>query len=46
MRKYYDVSHYGNLMIAYNAMPPYPEWSDDWAAVWERAPRAATSRIS
>jgi hypothetical protein len=24
-------------MIAWNAMPPDPEWSlDDWAAVWER----------
>ena len=22
-------------MIAYNALPPYPEWSDDWAEVWE-----------
>lgn len=36
LRQYYDVSHYGNFMIAYNAMPPYPEWSDDWAAVWSQ----------
>ena len=21
-------------MIAYNALPPYPEWSEDWAAIW------------
>jgi uncharacterized protein len=36
LRKYYDVGHYGNFMIAYNALPPYPEWSGDgWAAIWE-----------
>ena len=35
LRHYYDVAHYGNFMIAYNALPPYPEWSEDWAAVWE-----------
>ena len=23
------------MMVAWNALPPYPEWSDDWAAVWE-----------
>jgi len=34
LRQYYDVGHYGNFMIAYNAMPPYPEWSEDWAAIW------------
>jgi putative CocE/NonD family hydrolase len=34
LRQYYDVSSYGNFMIAYNALPPYPEWSDDWADVW------------
>lgn len=34
LRQYYDVSHYGNFMIAYNALPPYPEWSEDWAGVW------------
>ena len=36
LRKYYDVGHYGNFMIAYNALPPYPEWSGgDWATIWE-----------
>jgi uncharacterized protein len=36
LRKYYDVGHYGNFMIAYNALPPYPEWSGgDWATLWE-----------
>ncbi len=36
LRKYYDVFYYGNFMIAYNALPPYPEWSGgDWAAIWE-----------
>ncbi len=34
LRQYYDVSFYGNFMVAYNALPPYPEWSDDWASVW------------
>lgn len=36
MRLYYDPGLYGNMMIAYNAMPSYPEWSGgDWARVWE-----------
>jgi len=36
LRKYYDVGHYGNFMIAYNALPPYPEWAgEDWATIWE-----------
>jgi uncharacterized protein len=36
LRKYYDVGHYGNFMIAYNALPPYPEWSGaEWSAIWE-----------
>jgi putative CocE/NonD family hydrolase len=35
MRKYYDVTSYGNMMAAWNALPPYPEWSDDWAALWQ-----------
>jgi predicted acyl esterase len=36
LRKYYDVGHYGNFMIAYNALPPYPEWAGgDWATIWE-----------
>jgi putative CocE/NonD family hydrolase len=36
LRKYYDVGYYGNFMIAYNALPPYPEWAGgDWAEIWE-----------
>lgn len=35
MRQYYDVSFYGNFMIAYNAMPPYPEWTPNWAEIWD-----------
>ncbi len=36
LRKYYDVGHYGNFMIAYNVLPPYPEFSGgDWATIWE-----------
>jgi predicted acyl esterase len=35
MRKYYDVSLYGNMMCSWNALPAYPEWSDDWSEVWE-----------
>jgi putative CocE/NonD family hydrolase len=35
MRQYYDVSFYGNFMIAYNAMPPYPEWNPNWAEIWD-----------
>jgi hypothetical protein len=35
-RKYYDVGFYGNMMIAFNALPSYPDWSgEDWATVWE-----------
>jgi uncharacterized protein len=34
LRQYYDVSYYGNFMIAYNALPPDPRWSTDWADVW------------
>lgn len=34
LRQYYNLTHYGIFMIAYNAMPPYPEWSADWADVW------------
>ena len=37
LRMYYDIGWYGTRMIAWNAMPPDPEWSlDDWADVWER----------
>jgi hypothetical protein len=35
LRQYYDVSFYGNFMIAYNAMPPYAEWSENWEEIWE-----------
>jgi putative CocE/NonD family hydrolase len=36
LRMYYDVGHYGNMMIAWNALPPYPEWSGgDWARIWD-----------
>jgi putative CocE/NonD family hydrolase len=36
LRKYFDVGYYGNFMIAYNALPPDPEWSGDrWARLWE-----------
>jgi uncharacterized protein len=36
LRMYYDPAYYGSFMIAYNVMPPYPEWSGgDWAAIWE-----------
>ena len=45
LRKYYDVGLYGNLMVACNALPPYPEWSGgDWARDLGGAPRPATSR--
>ncbi|MDX6591858.1 MAG: uncharacterized protein QOJ13_1054 [Gaiellales bacterium] len=37
MRKYYDVAHYGNFMVAFNALPSYPEWSGaEWAEIWEQ----------
>jgi uncharacterized protein len=37
LRKYYDPGHYGNFMIVYNALPPYPEWTGgDWSAIWEQ----------
>ena len=36
LRGYYDVGHYGAYMVGLNALPPYPEWSEeDWARVWE-----------
>jgi uncharacterized protein len=36
LRMYFDVGNYGNMMIAWNALPPYPEWSGaDWARIWE-----------
>jgi putative CocE/NonD family hydrolase len=37
LRMYYDAGWYGGRMVAWNAMPPYPEWSgDEWASVWEQ----------
>jgi hypothetical protein len=27
VRKYYDIGWYGGRMIAWGAMPPYPDWS-------------------
>ncbi len=37
LRMYYDVTVYGNFMIAYNALPPYAEWSGaEWAKLWEQ----------
>ncbi len=36
LRMYYDVGWYGARMLAWNAMPPFPEWSGEgWAEVWE-----------
>ena len=36
LRMYYDVGWYGARMLAWNAMPPFPEWSGaGWAQVWE-----------
>ena len=43
MRKYYDVSMYGNMMCAWNALPAYPEWSEDWGRSG-RSISPATSR--
>jgi putative CocE/NonD family hydrolase len=37
LRKYYDIAHYGGLMVARNALPPYPEWSgSEWAELWRQ----------
>ncbi|MHB8506174.1 MAG: CocE/NonD family hydrolase [Acidimicrobiales bacterium] len=35
LRQYYDIGHYGNFMVAYNATPPSSRWSEDWADIWE-----------
>lgn len=35
LRQYYDVSYYGNFMIAFNALPPYAQWSENWVEIWE-----------
>jgi predicted acyl esterase len=36
MRKYFDPATYGIEMVAWNALPPYPEWSgEDWARIWQ-----------
>jgi len=35
MRCYYDIGSYGASMIGMNAMPPYPEYSENnWAKIW------------
>jgi putative CocE/NonD family hydrolase len=37
LRKYYDIGHYGALMVARTALPPYPEWTGgEWARIWEQ----------
>ena len=36
LRKYYDIGWYGTRMTAWNAMPPDPDVSDDWAQVWDQ----------
>ncbi len=36
LRMYYDLGWYGTRMIAWGAMPPDPEWSSNWAEVWEQ----------
>ncbi|MDX6591492.1 MAG: uncharacterized protein QOJ13_688 [Gaiellales bacterium] len=36
MRKYYDVSCYGNMMVAWNALPADLDWLEEWADVWEQ----------
>ncbi|WP_157183083.1 CocE/NonD family hydrolase [Sciscionella marina] len=35
-RLYYDIGFYGTFMVAYNALPSEPEWSQDWAEVWRK----------
>jgi len=35
-RLYYDIGFYGNFMVAYNALPPAPEWCPDWAQIWQQ----------
>jgi putative CocE/NonD family hydrolase len=34
-RLYYDTGFYGTLMVAYNALPPDPQWCEDWAQIWQ-----------
>jgi hypothetical protein len=36
LRAYYDVGWYGARMIAWGAMPPDPDWCENWAEVWEQ----------
>jgi hypothetical protein len=36
LRMYYDIGWYGTRMAAWGALPPDPEWSSDWAEVWEQ----------
>jgi hypothetical protein len=33
-RLYYDTGFYGVNMVSYNALPPDPQWCEDWAEVW------------
>ncbi len=36
MRMYYDVGSYGGMMVARNALPPYPELDRlDWTEIWK-----------
>lgn len=36
LRQYFDAVTYGIEMVAWNALPPYSEWSGgDWARIWE-----------
>jgi len=36
LRAYYDLGWYGARMIAWGAMPPDPDWCENWAEVWEQ----------
>ncbi len=37
MRLYYDIAYYGGFMVAWNALPPDPEFSgSEWAEKWEQ----------
>jgi putative CocE/NonD family hydrolase len=37
MRMYYDVGCYGGMMVAMNALPPYPKFAGlTWAEMWKQ----------
>jgi putative CocE/NonD family hydrolase len=37
MRLYYDIAFYGGFMVAWNALPPDPDFSgSEWAKTWEQ----------